>query len=128
MDQSDRAMGVPAQDASPPPVPTGLWRRSMARLPRYRWSGTVMALLLAWSSFTPSLLPRSPVLQGLLAGIVGAFGYGVGQIIEWAVRRVTRWRPTPSTSRRAWQVLGIVGAVFAIGGARRRLAVAGRPA
>ena len=73
-----------------------------------------MALLLAGSSFTPSLLPRSPILQGLLAGIVGAFGYGVGQTIAWAVGRVTRWRPSPSTSRRAWRVLGIVGAAFTI--------------
>ena len=73
-----------------------------------------MALLLAGSSFTPSLLPRSPILQGLLAGIVGAFGYGVGETIAWAVRRVTRWRPSPSTSRRAWRVLGIVGAAFTI--------------
>ena len=73
-----------------------------------------MALLLAGSSFTPSLLPRSPILQGLLAGIVGAFGYGVGESVAWAVRRVTRWRPSPRTSRRAWRVLGIVGAAFTI--------------
>src|SRR5207342_479067 len=104
MDQSDRATSVPAQDASPPPVTAGLWRRQAARLPRYRWSGTVMALL----------LPRSPILQGLLGGIVGAFGYGVGEAIAWAVRRVTRWRPSASSSRRAWRVLGLVGAAFTI--------------
>jgi uncharacterized membrane protein len=73
-----------------------------------------MALLLAWSSFTPSLLPRSPILQGLLAGVVGAFGYGVGESVAWAARRVTRWRPPPRTSRRAWRVLGILGAAFTI--------------
>jgi len=73
-----------------------------------------MALLLAGSSFTPSLLPRSPILQGLLGGIVGAFGYGVGEAIAWAVRRVTRWRPSASSSRRAWRVLGLVGAAFTI--------------
>ena len=73
-----------------------------------------MALLLAGSSFTPSLLPRSALLQGLLAGIVGAFGYGVGQSVGWAVRRVTGWLPTPRIARRAWRVLAIGGPAFAI--------------
>ncbi len=102
------------QDASPPSVPARLWRGTLAGLPRYGWSGTVMAVLLAGSSFTPSLLPRSPVLQGLLAGIVAAFGYGVGESVAWAVRRVTPWRPSPRTTRRAWRVLAVAGAVFTI--------------
>ena len=36
---------------------------------RYGWGGLVGAVLFGASSFTPSLLPRSPSLQGLLAGI-----------------------------------------------------------
>ncbi len=107
-------MTVQAQDASPTPVTVGRWRRIIAGLPRYGWPGTVMALLLAWSSFTPSLLPRSPILQGLLAGIVAAFGYGVGESVAWAVRRVTRWRPSPGTIRRAWRALAVAGAAFTI--------------
>src|SRR4051812_31749720 len=78
---------------------------------RFGWAGTAVALLLAWSSFTPSLLPRSPLLQGLVAGVAGAFGYGLGETVAWAVRRLGRWRPAPTVRRRAWQVLGVVGAL-----------------
>jgi uncharacterized membrane protein len=77
----------------------------VSRLPRYGWPGTLVAWLLAASSFTPSLLPRAPLLQGLVAGIVGAFGYGVGETLGWAVRRFGRWRPGAGVRRRAWQVL-----------------------
>src|SRR4051812_24358504 len=78
---------------------------------RFGWAGTAVALLLAWSSFTPSLLPRSPPLQGLVAGVAGAFGYGLGEAVAWAVLRLGRWRPAPTVRRRAWQVLGVVGAL-----------------
>jgi uncharacterized membrane protein len=75
----------------------------------------VSALLFAASSFTPGLLPRGPVLQGLIAGIAGAFGYGMGEIVDWAIRRYfTPWRPSARGRRRAWLILGIVGCVFAI--------------
>jgi len=90
------------------------WQRRLDRLPRYGWSGLLTALLLAGSSFTPSLLPRSAVLQGLVAGITGAFGYGVGEFFGWAVRRLRRRRPSYAVRRRAWQVLCAVGAVFAV--------------
>ena len=75
------------------------------RLPQYGWAGTLMALLLAWSSLTPSLLPRSTLLQGLLAGIAAAFGYGVGETVAWAVRRLSGWRPSRRRPRAlAWSV------------------------
>ena len=89
------------------------WQRRLDRLPRYGWAGVLVALLLAGSSFTPSLLPRSAILQGLVAGIAGAFGYGVGEFFGWAVRRLRRRRPSDVVQRRAWQVLCAVGAVFA---------------
>ncbi len=107
-------MSVETQDASPGSVGAGGRHGVVGRLPRYGWSGTVLALLLAGSSFTPSLLPRSPILQGLLAGIVGAFGYGVGETLGWAVRRLTPWRPSPAARRRVWQVLAVAGTVFAV--------------
>ena len=113
-DAPDSQDSQDSQDASPPEPPAGRWQRTVARLPRYGWAGTLACLLLAGSSFTPGLLPRSPILQGLLAGIVGAFGYGVGETIAWAVRRITRWQPADETRRRAWLILGIAGGVFAI--------------
>ena len=84
------------------------------RLPQYGWAGTLMALLLAWSSVTPSLLPRSTLLQGIVAGISGAFGYGVGETASWAVRRLSGWRPSSAVRARAWSVLGVVGAIVTV--------------
>jgi len=95
-------------------VPASRWARLGRRLPRYGWAGTVLALLLAGSSFTPTLLPRGPVLQGVVAGVSGAFGYGVGETVAWAVRRISHWQPGPVLRRRAWLVLGVVGAVFGV--------------
>src|SRR5215469_17880203 len=36
------------------------------------------ALIFACLSFTPSLLPRGGLLQGVIAGITAAIGYGLG--------------------------------------------------
>lgn len=54
-------------------------------------------------SLTPSLLPRNPVLQGVVSGITAAAGYGLGSLAHWLwsylelpvltgqVRRVLGW-------------------------------------
>src|SRR5436190_21653673 len=89
-------------------------RRGQPRFPHYGWAGTVGALIFASSSFTPSLLPRTAVLQGVLAGIAGAFGYGMGEALAWGVRRVSRWRPSPVLRRRAWLGLAVVGGAFIV--------------
>lgn len=75
----------------------------------YGWSGLAGAILFGVSSFTPSLLPRTPVLQGILAGIAAAFGYGIGEAIAWVAGRLARRHPGPVLRRRAWWALGIVG-------------------
>ncbi len=41
-------------------------------------SGLFVAVIFVAFSMTPSLLPRSPLFQGLLSGVVFAFGYGIG--------------------------------------------------
>ena len=87
------------------PEPVRLWARGVLRWPHYGWAGTLVAWLLAASSFTPSLLPRAPLLQGMLAGIVGAFGYGVGETLGWAARRLARRKPGLGAPRRGWRVL-----------------------
>ncbi len=81
---------------------------------RYAWSGVVGAVLFGASSFTPSLLPRSPVLQGILAGVAAAFGYGIGETVAWLAGRVVRWRPGPVAQRRAWRSLAVVGGLAGV--------------
>ena len=45
---------------------------------RYTLPGSWTALIFACLSFTPSLLPRSGIIQGLVCGITAAIGYGLG--------------------------------------------------
>ena len=89
-------------------------RRWSRWLPRYTWSGTVGALLFGCLSLTPSLLPRGWVLQGLIAGITAAIGYGVGVTVAWFVAELTESRMSAGFRRRAWQVLAAAGALLCV--------------
>jgi uncharacterized membrane protein len=64
--------------------------------------GLVAGAVLACLSLTPSMVPRQPELQGVLSGVVFAFGYGVWSLLRgligwlWAgfpVWPVPRWLP-----------------------------------
>lgn len=62
-------------------------------------------------SLSPSLLPRSGLVEGLVLGVGMALGYGVGLLVAWLIRQFTG-RPGPwAGSRRAWQVLAVVAAL-----------------
>ncbi|MGK5113921.1 alpha/beta hydrolase [Geodermatophilus sp. CPCC 205506] len=87
------------------------WRR---RLPRYTWSGTLGALLFGCSSLSPSLLPRGWLLQGLIAGITAAIGYGAGVTVAWFVAEVTESRVPAGVRHRAWQVLAVAGTLLCL--------------
>jgi len=45
--------------------------------------GLVLATLFFALSLTPSLLPRTPLIQGLLSGSAFAAGYGLGVFLQW---------------------------------------------
>ena len=45
--------------------------------------GLLLGTLLFSLSLTPSLLPRSFVLQGILSGCAFAVGYGIGAFLDW---------------------------------------------
>ena len=45
--------------------------------------GLAIATLFFSLSMTPSLMPRSPLVQGALSGTSAAFGYGVGVFLAW---------------------------------------------
>ncbi|MFE5909139.1 alpha/beta hydrolase [Streptomyces wedmorensis] len=71
------------------------------------------ALLFACLSFTPSLLPRGGVLQGLICGINAAIGYGLGVVAAY-VWRAFADREARHASRTSWRVL-IVCAIVLFG-------------
>ncbi len=106
--------------ASPPPPPAPASgtdaprRRWWRRLPRYTWSGTLGAVLFGCASLTPSLLPRGWVLQGLIAGVTAAIGYGVGVTLAWFVAELTDGRLPAGFRRGAWVVLGVGGTVLVV--------------
>jgi uncharacterized membrane protein len=114
----EQAEGTPATDARPAvavaeaPPPTrepGRRRRLLyATLP-----GAWGALIVGCLSFTPSLLPRSGIVQGLIWGITAAIGYGLGVLAAWI------WRAFPDRGprdprRRSWLVFVISAAVLVV--------------
>ena len=77
-------------------------------------AGSCAALVLMALSYTPSLLPRPWLMQGLITGISMAAGYGAGVFGAWIGKRVTAWRPQPQTRRVIWVfVVAMAVALFA---------------
>lgn len=119
-DSTTTAARVDGQETPPPPPEPGAgssesgrgrwWRR----LPRYTWSGTLGALLFGCASLTPSLLPRGWLLQGAIAGVTAAIGYGVGAGLAWFVAEATERRMSAVVRRRAWLVLAVAGGVLVV--------------
>jgi uncharacterized membrane protein len=72
--------------------------------------GLLFGVLFFCASLTPSLVPRSPEMQGLLGGAVAAIGYAL-----WAaVVRTWRWLDLPAPGARQQQVWGWVLAGVAL--------------
>ncbi|MFI8103239.1 alpha/beta hydrolase [Streptomyces sp. NPDC086023] len=97
------------------PAPAGEPAPPLSRR-RRRWISLTLpgcwgALLLACLSFTPSLLPRGGVLQGLICGISGAIGYGLGVVAAYVWRAFADREARPA-SHRSWQVLIITAVVL----------------
>jgi uncharacterized membrane protein len=105
---------APRPPAEPAAVESRPARRRWKWLPRYTWSGTLGALLFGCSSLTPSLLPRGWLIQGIIAGITAAVGYGVGVLVAWFVAELTASRMSAGFRRRAWQVLAVLGTVLVV--------------
>jgi uncharacterized membrane protein len=83
-----------------PPPPAG--RRRF----RYTLPGAWVALAFACLAFTPSLLPRSALLQGVVCGISAAIGYGLGVAGAWAWRAFADRDPRPPRPG-AWRVFAV---------------------
>ncbi|MGY1609812.1 MULTISPECIES: alpha/beta hydrolase [unclassified Geodermatophilus] len=110
-----------AEAPQPDPVPAaGSPARALGPRRTARWSrpgralslpGSWGALLLACLSSTPSLLPRSGVAQGVVAGISAALGYGLGVLLA-AVWRGLADRDRRRPRRRSWRVFAVAAAVL----------------
>jgi uncharacterized membrane protein len=69
------------------------------------------ALIVACLSFTPSLLPRSGLIQGTVCGIGAAIGYGFGVLAAWIWRAYAdREMRTPKPW--AWPAFAVAGSVL----------------
>jgi uncharacterized membrane protein len=112
-----RTGGVPAPDAADThTLAAQAGDVETARLPRwpswltYTLPGAWIGLLFGCLSFTPSLLPRPPLFQGVVTGVSAAIGYGLGVFgarvwREFADRDVRPSRPN------AWRNFAVVAAV-----------------
>lgn len=82
------------------------WRPPPPRRRPFRYSlpGLAGAVFFLCLSLTPSLLPRTGLVQGVISGITAACGYGVGVLAAW-VWRAFADRPARVPGRRAWLVL-----------------------
>lgn len=78
----------------------------------FSYGGFVGALVFLGFSLTPTLLPRSPLLQGLVSGLSIAGGYGLGALLFWGGVRATSWRPSTRGRRGAWIALAVAGIAF----------------
>jgi uncharacterized membrane protein len=73
----------------------------------------LLGLLFFTASPTPSLLPREPVVQGVLGGLVTALGYLIGRTVELLWRAIDMPRPTGRlASALTWIAAVAVGAAF----------------
>jgi uncharacterized membrane protein len=70
------------------------------------------ALIFGCLSFTPSLLPRSGLLQGLICGITAATGYGLGVTAAWIWRAFANREAAKPPRGWAWRVFLITGIVL----------------
>lgn len=70
--------------------------------------GILLGTLFFAASLTPSLLPRSIVIQGGLSGLSFAVGYAIGVGIEW----LSQYVELPRLRGGVWRVLKIIAAIM----------------
>ena len=79
------------------------------------FGGLVAALIFFAFTLTPTLIPRSWRLQGLLAGLNAAIGYGLGAFASKLVRRhLLKSEPNSTIKNKSWRALYIIGPLIVI--------------
>jgi uncharacterized membrane protein len=61
--------------------------------------GLLIGLLFFAASLTPSLMPRTYIVQGILSGGCAAFGYGIGFFLQWLWSYLQLPPPSPRVRR-----------------------------
>ncbi|UZN01827.1 alpha/beta hydrolase [Cellulomonas sp. S1-8] len=117
----DGAVGSPG---AAPPGPTARGRAARLGAAVARWwarfspTGLIGALVMFAAALGPSLMPRSPLYQGAIAGACAAIGYGVGALVGWGGRRIGLRAPWPPERRvlvrRTCAALAVVVVVWAL--------------
>jgi uncharacterized membrane protein len=76
---------------------TVIWHGLQQRI-WWDFGGIAMGLVFFCLSYTPSLLPRGYVAQGVAAGLSFATGYGLGVALSYLYHHLPRWyrRVTPA--------------------------------
>src|SRR5512142_2064798 len=97
-----------AEGPQPPPEPGKPRKLLYVTLP-----GCWGALIAGCLSFTPSLLPRSGLIQGLIWGITAAIGYGLG-VLAASIWRAFADRGPRRPRRRSWTVLLMSAAILVV--------------
>jgi uncharacterized membrane protein len=94
-----------------PDVTAGAERPARRRLLYVTLPGCWGGLIFGCLSFTPSLLPRGGLIQGIVFGITAAIGYGFGVIAAW-IWRAFADRDPRRPRRRSWLAFFIAGGVL----------------
>lgn len=107
---TDGPAAAPPPQATPPaPTERGDRRRWCTLTLPGVWGAVIAGAL----SFTPSLLPRPALLQGVAFGLTAVLGYAIGVIAAWVWRQFPD-RPERTPSRSSWLVLAIVGGLVLV--------------
>ncbi len=101
-----RIPAAAAEDAQTSPAPRKARKLLYVTLPGC-WGGLIFGCL----SFTPSLLPRGGLIQGIICGITAAIGYGLG-VLAASIGRAFADREPRQPRRWAWTVFFIAGPVL----------------
>jgi uncharacterized membrane protein len=98
---------VAVAESPPPPVK----QRKPRKLLYVTLPGGWGAIIFACLSFTPSLLPRGGVIQGVICGITAAIGYGLGVWAASIWRAFADREPRPAR-RWAWRTFFVSAIVL----------------
>src|SRR5215469_10350127 len=115
-DQPPEAAGIPPAAEAPTegPQPSPEPAKAPARPRKLLYltlPGCWVGLIAGCLSFTPSLLPRGGITQGVVFGITAAIGYGVG-VLAASIWRAFADRDARRPRRRAWITFFICAGVL----------------